>query len=52
LFIYQLSPFLSLGLIDIPFGSLLALRHKSHLESQLAKSALKGMSVVVIIDKY
>ncbi len=44
--------FLLLGLIVIPFGVLLTLWDKSNLESQLAKSALEGMSAVVITDKH
>ncbi|MGR6840668.1 diguanylate cyclase [Aliivibrio wodanis] len=44
--------FLLLGLIVIPCGILLTLWDKSNLESQLAKSALEGMSAVVITDKH
>lgn len=44
--------FLLLGLIVIPFGILLTSWDRSNLESQLAKSALEGMSAVVITDKY
>ncbi|WP_122033722.1 sensor domain-containing diguanylate cyclase [Aliivibrio sp. EL58] len=44
--------FLLLGLIVIPFGILLTLWDRSNLESQLAKSALEGMSAVVITDKH
>lgn len=43
--------FLLLGLIVIPFGILLTSWDRSNLESQLAKSALEGMSAVVITDK-
>lgn len=44
--------FLLLGLIVIPFGMLLTSWDRSNLESQLAKSALEGMSAVVITDKH
>ncbi len=44
--------FLLLSLIVIPFGILLSFWDNSNLESQLAKSALEGMSAVVITDKH
>ncbi|MDD9175686.1 diguanylate cyclase [Aliivibrio finisterrensis] len=44
--------FLLLGLIVIPLGILLTSWDRSNLDSQLAKSALEGMSAVVITDKH
>ena len=43
---------LLLGLVVIPCGMLLTLWDKSNLDSQLAKSALEGMSAVVITDRH
>lgn len=44
--------FLLLSLVVIPFGILLSFWDNSNLESQLAKSALEGMSAVVITDRH